>query len=329
MRNPMTAHPPGREQRQTAAPRRPVRADSDQPTAGHLRQPVRRRLLPLLFTGPALIVTVGVIIPWVMAIYYSFTDKSFNNPISSFTGISTWKAVLTSGDFWHGVVVTLEYGVIATAAEMLVGVCIALLLQRQSILGKIVRFITFLPLLISPAIAVIIWGVLTNPTYGLYTHWLSDIGVHTLFANSPRTALLTVILIDFWLYTPFVVILANAGLNALPREPYEAVEMDGAPWWMTFRKLTLPMLTPILIVTVVFRLMVALGEFTIIYGLTQGGPGNTLMNLPNLAYQDGFLYYNFAEAMAILLFLWVIVFVLSQVLVRWYGRVRRQASASA
>ena len=102
----------------------------------------------------------------------------------------------------------------------------------------------------------------------------------------------TVVMIDVWVYTPFVMVLALAGLKSLPKAPYEAAQLDGGSAWFTFRTLTLPMITPHLLIALIFRLMVSLQEFSIIFAATKGGPGDTLLSLSLNAYNTGFLYNN-------------------------------------
>lgn len=282
-----------------------------------------------LFITPALVLTVGVVIPFAYGIYYSLTNYSFQVPTYKFIGLRNYTELLSSGTFWHSFTVTIVYGVLATAIEMMLGMAVALVLEMKSNhVTKLLRLWYVLPLMVSPAIAVLIWSLLTNTGYGLYAKFVSNaLHIHGfVWAASPRTAMITALIIDAWVYTPFVIILVSAGLNSLPSSPYEAAELDGGGFWFVFRRLTLPMLAPVLLIALLFRLMIAIQEFPIIYTLTAGGPGNTLMNLPNLAYQEGFLYYQFGKAMAYLMVLWVIVYLVSFGLVRWYGKIQAKAA---
>jgi multiple sugar transport system permease protein len=291
------------------------------------RRTLSRTAFAILILSPALLLTVGVLWPFITAIYYSLTNFSFNNVYVSFVGFANYTQMFQSSAFWHSVLVTLEYSVCATSVEMVLGIGIALLLNVESRFMKLARTLVIIPLMISPAIGTLMWRLMTNPTYGVLDQYLKLVGLgHFPWGNSPNTAMFSVVTIDVWIYTPFVILLVLAGLQSLPKAPYEAASIDGGSWWFRFRTLTLPLLMPVLIITLVFRLMLSIQEFTIIYGLTSGGPGNTLMNLPNEAYEHGFLYLSFGPSLAYMVFLWAIVFIISQVLVIYWGKAQARAA---
>lgn len=281
----------------------------------------------LLILTPALLLTIGVLYPFISAIYDSLTNLSFNSVVVNFVGLQNYTTMFDDPRFWHSVGVTLTYSFSATVIEMILGVGIAFLLNLETRVMRIARTLVIIPLMISPAIATLMWRLMTNPTYGILDRYLKYIGLgHFPWGNSPNTAMASVVLIDIWIYMPFVILLALAGLRSLPKAPFEAAAIDGGSWWFRFRTLTLPLLSPVLLITLVFRLMLSLQEFTIIYGLTTGGPGDTLMNLPNLAYEHGFLYLNFGSSLAYLVFLWVIIFILSQTLIIYWGKAQKRAA---
>ncbi len=294
---------------------------------GRPKHALGRTTFALLILAPALILTIGVLYPFVSAIYYSLTNFSFNNIGVSFVGFSNYVQMFESSSFWQSVLVTVKYAVAATAVEMVLGMAIALLLNINSRFMKIARTLVIVPLMISPAIGTLMWQLMTNPTYGILDHYLALVGLgHFPWGNSPNTALFSVVTIDVWIYTPFVILLALAGLQSLPQAPFEAARIDGGSGWFRFRTLTLPMLMPVLVITLVFRLMLSLQEFTIIYGLTAGGPGNTLMNLPNASYQEGFLNLSFGPSLAYMLFLWIIIYLVSQLLIVYWGKAQARAA---
>jgi multiple sugar transport system permease protein len=136
------------------------------------------------------------------------------------------------------------------------------------------------------------------------------------------------IMIDVWVFTPFVIILALAGLRSLPREPFEAAAVDGAGYWYTFRKLMLPMVWPYILVAVIFRFMDSLKMFDIIYGLTGGGPGDSTMVLQVRAYQEAITYTNFSSGLTYMVVLWAIVFIITRVLVSVLGKAQSKAAGA-
>ena len=183
-----------------------------------------------------------------------------------------------------------------------------------------------LPLMIAPAIAALMWKLMTNPNFGIMSYLASLIGFADLrWASSPQTALMTVVLVDVWVYTPFMMILLLAGLRALPRQPFEAAELDGVPASFVFLRITLPMLTPYIITATLFRMLDAIQQFDIIYAMTQGGPGDTLMVFQVQAYLEAFTFTNIGRSAAFLMVLWAITFALSNLFIKQWLKLREQA----
>ena len=134
-----------------------------------------------------------------------------------------------------------------------------------------------------------------------------------------------VVLVDIWVYTPFMMILLLAGLRALPRQPFEAAELDGVPASFVFFRITLPMLTPYIITASLFRMLDSIQQFDIIYAMTQGGPGDTLMVFQVQAYLEAFTFTNIGRSAAFLMVLWAITFVLSTLFIKQWLKLREQA----
>jgi multiple sugar transport system permease protein len=126
-------------------------------------------------------------------------------------------------------------------------------------------------------------------------------------------------MVDVWIYTPFMGILLLAGLRALPHAPFEAAQIEGVSAWFTFRRLTLPLMRPYITTAVLFRLLAALQTFDIIYAMTTGGPGDTLMNFQVQAYTQAFVYLNLGVASALLVVLWLITYIVSQRMVAYWS----------
>ena len=139
---------------------------------------------------------------------------------------------------------------------------------------------------------------------------------------SSKTALLYVVMIDVWINTPFVLLLVRAGLQGLPKSPFEAAKIDGGSAWFNFRKLTLPLLKPVLLIALIFRSVAAFQEFAIIYSTTKGGPGDTLTNLSLSAYQTAFPYSNLGKAIPMIMVLWILINFVSKKLVGLYNQTR-------
>jgi multiple sugar transport system permease protein len=176
----------------------------------------------------------------------------------------------------------------------------------------------------------LMWKLMTNPGFGVLSYLVSLIGVHDFkWASDPSTALFTVLLVDIWVYTPFMMILLLAGLRSLPRQPFEAAALDGVPATFVFFRITLPMLAPYIITASLFRLLDSIQQFDIIYAMTQGGPGDRLMVFQVQAYLEFFQYTNVGRSAALLMILWVITNILSNIFIKNWLRLRARAHSQA
>ncbi len=243
----------------------------------------RRGLRPYVLSVPAVAIVIGILYPFILGAYYAVLNYSADNPTPTFVGLRNFRAVLTDPSLWHSVLVTVQYAVVATGLETVLGVGIALLLNRSTLVGRAFEKVLILPLMIAPVIAATMWKLMFNPSFGVLNHILG-LG-HGFDWLSTRTGLWSAILVDVWIYTPFVAILVLAGVRSLPREPFEASEVDGASWFYMFRRLMLPMMWPYVLVAVIFRLMDCLKIFDIVYVLTAGGPGNSTTTLQINAFE--------------------------------------------
>ena len=170
---------------------------------------------------------------------------------------------------------------LTVGVELLLGLGIALLLRRSTWFNNALSIALLLPLMVAPAIASLMWKLMIHPDFGIFSYLLGLFGVHDFrWASAPSSALFTVILVDVWVYTPFIMILLLAGLRSLPRQPFEAAELDGVPASFVFFRITLPMLTPYIITAALFRMLDSLQQFDIVYAMTQGGPGNATLLFP-------------------------------------------------
>jgi len=289
------------------------------------------RARPYIIVLPALLVTIGIMIPFLTAIFLSFTDFSFKSRTFDIVFLKNWIGMFTSEEFWHAWWVTLRYALFACGSEMLIGMVLAWMLSSlDSKLTKVLRILYVFPLMIAPVIGTIIWQLMINNSVGVLEKFLNLFGVYGFqWAAAHESALFTVVLIDFWINAPFCILLILAGFQSLPQAPYEAAKIDGGSGWFTFRKLTFPLLKPYLLIALVFRLMSSLQEMTIIFSLTKGGPGNTLMNVSATAYTIGFTYQNLGQAIPYILSLWVFIFFTAKFLVGQWHKAQRIASGNA
>ncbi|MFJ8074916.1 carbohydrate ABC transporter permease [Streptomyces sp. NPDC096176] len=287
----------------------------------------RRSLRPYLLIVPALLVTGGILYPFGLGLYYTVFDFSASKPVPDVVGLENYRRIFAQSAFWDSARVTLLYAVGAAAVETVLGVGVALLLHRSTLVGRVLEKILILPLMIAPVIAAIMWKLMLQPSVGVINYLLKPFGLGGVqWTDTPTGALLTSIAVDTWVYTPFVAILALAGLRSLPSSPFEAAAVDGATWWFTFRKLTLPMLWPYVLVAVIFRFMDSLKVFDIIYALTEGGPGDSTVVLQIRAYLEAIRFQRYSFGISYTIVLWAVVYIAAMVLVRYLGRINSRAA---
>jgi multiple sugar transport system permease protein len=276
-----------------------------------------------------MIILIGIMIPFIVAILLSFTNASYRLSMDRwrFTGLGNWIDMLKNPEFYHSVGVTLVYAISATGSELLLGTGIAFLLRKDNSYTRMLKVVFMFPLMVAPAIAVLIWSLMMSNSVGIVEKMLNVIGIFNFpWAGSPKTAMFTVVFIDAWVNTPIMMLLILAGIQSLPKSPFEAAQVDGASGWFTFKTLTLPMLKPFIYIAVLFRAMAALQEFGIIFATTKGGPGNTLMNISLTGYLTAFTYQRPGRAMPYLLILWVVVNISANYIVKKQRKFAKEAA---
>lgn len=290
-----------------------------------------RTILPYMLSLPALLVTIGILIPFVTAVYYSMLRYRLSLPgLRKFVWFDNYLEFLTDGRFWNTVQVSLLYTVLTVVIELVFGLGIALLLQRTTRFNNLAAMLLLLPLMVAPALASLMWKLMTDPNFGILSYLLGLIGITGFrWASDPSSALFTVVLVDIWVYTPFIVVLLLAGLRSLPRQPFEAAALDGVPKSFVFFRITLPMLLPYILTASLFRLLESIQQFDIIYAMTQGGPGNTLTVFQVESYLQFFQFTNVGRSAALLMVLWAITYTLSNIFVKNWLRLRERAHGAA
>lgn len=290
-----------------------------------------RRALPYMLSLPALLVCIGILVPFGTAVYYSTQRYNLAFPqMRGFIGLENYQDFLSDSAFWNTIEISLLYTFLTVTLELLLGLGIALLLRQPGRFNNMVSILLLLPLMTAPAIAALMWKLMTNPNFGVLSYLIGLIGFTDFrWASSPSTALFTVVLVDMWVYTPFIMILLLAGLRSLPRQPFEAAELDGVPRSFVFFRITLPMLMPYIITATLFRLLDSIQQFDIIYAMTQGGPGDKLMVFQVQSYLEFFQYTNVGRSAALLMVLWAITYFLSNLFVKHWLKLRERAHGNA
>ena len=301
------------------------------PAALLRRRSLGRKALPYLLSLPALLVCVGILVPFGTAVWYSLQRYNLAFPMTrGVIWVDNYIDFFSDPSFWNTIRVSLTYTVLTVGSELLLGLGVALLLRRPGWFNNAMSIALMLPLMIAPAIAALMWKLMTNPDFGILSYLVGLVGLSDFrWASAPATALLTVVLVDVWVYTPFMTILLLAGLRALPKQPFEAAELDGVPGHFVFFRITLPMLMPYIITASLFRMLDSIQQFDIIYAMTQGGPGDRLMVFQVQAYLEFFQYTNVGRSAALLMVLWAITFGLSNLFIKHWLKLRQRAHGEA
>lgn len=292
---------------------------------------ISRRYLPYLLSLPALLTCIGILIPFFTAVVYSLQRYRLSQPWArKFNWGENYLNFLTDSSFWNTLKVSMTYATLTVGIELLLGLGIALLLQRRNTFNNFVSIMLLMPLMTAPALAALMWKLMTNPGFGILSYFATLLGFQDLnWASDPSTAMMTVVIVDVWVYTPFIMILLLAGLRSLPKQPFEAAELDGVPRLFVFWKITLPMLTPFLLTATLFRVIESIQQFDIIYAMTQGGPGDTLTVFQVEAYLNFFQSTNVGRSAALMMILWAITYFLSNIFIKNWLRLREKARGEA
>lgn len=271
---------------------------------GH--EDVFRRQLARLgwsFSAPALLVVAAVtIFPIIYAIVMSLSNVNVTGSgvsLNGFTG-NNYSIILHSPLWRYALFFTVFYTVVTVAVEVVIGTCIALVLERLSAGRGWMMALLLIPWSMITVINAQLWGYIYNPTYGIADVILSHLGLGSpVILGTRLPAIIALMVADVWKTTPFVAIIVLAGLVMLPQDLYEASEVDGATGWTTFWRVTFPLLRPTIALAVLFRVLQAFGVFDLPFVLTNGGPGTSTNSLAIVAYNAMFRDLEFGPGAAV------------------------------
>ena len=247
--------------------------------------------------SPLLALFVAVVgFPLVYALYLSVTDyKLTDRRAPHFVGLTNYLNTLTNADFWQAFGTTATYVLVAVTLELIIGLVLAMALQRQKWARDLTRAMLLAPMFITPVAVGLTFRFLLNDQLGAIPFVLKKVGIDIDFLGSGH-ALYTLALIDVWQWTPFMVLLLLAGLESIPKQPLEAARVDGAPPRYVFWRVILPLLRPVLAVAVLLRALDAMKVFEYVYATTKGGPGTETQTLQYFTYQTGVQFFRLGSA---------------------------------
>jgi multiple sugar transport system permease protein len=262
------------------------------------------RLYPyILITPTFLILTAILAYPWLVSLHTSF--QSFNPMLddqSRFVGLKNYYRIFQDPLFWRSAINSVYLIIPSLLLEFLLGLGVAVLLSRQMVFQRIIRTAILIPMMMAPALAGLMWRLLVHPDFGLFNNFLTVVGLpKLLWTASPTLAIPTIILVEVWQNTPFVILMLLAGLQAIPLEQYEAAKVDGATSWQAFLHITIPWLKPIIVIALLFRTIFIIRTFDTIMLLFSsiGGVGNSALVFGNYLYYQTYKIWDLGFSSAI------------------------------
>jgi multiple sugar transport system permease protein len=285
------------------------------------------RQLAALFLTPTLLLLLFItIFPLIWSLFLSFTRYSVNRaqpPL--FIGLRNYANILSDPDRWIYFRTTAAFVIMAVGIEFLLGFGIALLLQRKFPGRGLITVLMLTPMMLSPIVVGLFWRFLYDANFGVLNYVYQGLtGAHKPieFLTNKDLALPAIVLVDVWMWTPFMMLISVAGLSAIPKYLYEAADVDRASTWFKFRHITLPMMTPLLIIALLFRTMDAFKLFDQVYILTEGGPGKVTEVISMHIYRVAFRQFETGLASALGYVVLVVVIALANMYIRYLNRVR-------
>jgi multiple sugar transport system permease protein len=255
------------------------------------------------FIFPALLLlSLVTIYPVFFVFYLSLHRKLLIFDISRFVGLENYLFLFSDDRFWNALKNTVYFTSVSVSLELILGLSIAILLQRSFRLKGFVRALVLIPWAIPTVVSAKMWEWIYNTDFGILNY---IVGSKINWLGNPFLALNAAVFMDVWKTTPFVAILLMAGLQVIPQELYQAAKVDGAGRWNTFKTITLPLLKPVILVVLLFRTLDAFRIFDAIYVLTGGGPANTTETLSIYAYKVLFqtLQFGYGSTLSVVVFL--------------------------
>jgi multiple sugar transport system permease protein len=289
---------------------------------------LNRRLTPYIFAAPAvLIMLFGLLYPVIEALRLSFYEVRLGEQTTpqAFRGLAIFAEALSDSSVLKSMAVTLEFSVVVVVVEMVLGVGLALTLEKPLRGMTVFRTLLVLPMMIAPICVGLIWRYMFDVNVGPINGLLATFDLKPAWLAEPGLAFFAICITDIWQFTPFVFILALAGLQGLDQSSVEAAKMDGASAFQIIRYVKLPLLAPILMITVLMRVIDALRGLEVVYAMTNGGPGLSTELFSLHIYKSAFVTQRMGHSAALSICLLVVTTGLSVLLLAWSNPLRQRA----
>jgi len=269
------------------------------------------------------------IFPLIWSLYLSFTRYSVITDANTgpvWIGLQNYAELLRDPNIWGRFTTTARFVIPAVGIELLLGFALALLLNRNFKGRGLVMTLMLIPMMLSPVVVALFWRFMLRADTGIVNYYIRDVlGLKAVFwLTDLKVAMWSVVLVDVWMWTPFMMLISLAGLSAVPKYLYEAAEVDRASTWFKFRHITLPMVAPLVLIGVLFRTMDSYKVFDTVYALTGGGPGRSTQVLSVYIYQIAFRDFNTGKGSALGYIMLIVIIALATLLIRVLNRMRAE-----
>jgi multiple sugar transport system permease protein len=284
-----------------------------------------------LFIGPTMLVLLAInIFPLIWAVLLSFTNYRANRPNAPirWIGIRQYQDILTDPDVWAGMQVTARFVISTIVIETVLGFLLAYLIDRKFRGHGFWTTVILIPMMLSPAVVGNFWTFLYQPQSGLFNHiiaFLTGIPASSFtMIGDVNLAPWAIVIVDAWMWTPYVMLICLAGLRSIPNDIYEAAEVDRASPWRQFWSITLPMALPFIMLAVLFRGIENFKMFDLVNLLTNGGPGSTTELASITLKREAFEKWRTGYASAFAIILFTTIFGLGNIYVKALNRVKQR-----
>jgi multiple sugar transport system permease protein len=288
--------------------------------------PMKDVNLMRMFILPTIILLVVInIFPLFWSLILSFSNFTARMPSvwgknPKMIGTANYVRILTDPDMWKKFITTAKYVIMSVSGEMILGFGLALLLQAKFKGKGIISTLLVLPMTMSPVIVGLMWKLFMDPNWGMF-NFLLGLG-RIDWAQDPNINLYSIVMVDIWMWTPFVMLLSMAGLSAVPKSLYEAAEVDRASWWFKFTRITLPMVYPLLLIALIFRVMEAFKIFDLPMGLVgRGAAAPPLLAME--VYNQTFLTWKTAYGSSIGYIMLVMIIAITSLFIKYLNKAKQ------
>jgi len=276
-----------------------------------------RRFAAALLAPAFLALLATTTFPLLFLVYTSAFRMDLAMPFTNgFVGFENYQVLLSDERFWTSLLVSLVYTGSTVALQVIIGLALALLVMGMKRGQGWFRVIAILPVVLSPAVVGMIWRTfMLAPEFGIVDFLAINAGLGSKnWLGDPTLAMVSVIAIHTWQWTPFAFMVLLASLASLPEDIYEAARLDRASAWQRFRRITLPLLRPAIVMVIIMRTMVALTAFAAIFTVTAGGPGTATEILNLYAYRKSFTELSLGYGSALAVALLIVTIIISGIL---------------